>query len=98
MHVRPRVISVISTMPARVAGDDRPVGWLHRLCLFGPVIVCTGVALVLALRALPLAGWARVLFAAAVALNVALVALSSWGSILGITAMRRNRGVAPPGL
>ena len=57
--------------------------WLRRLTLFGPVALCTAVALTLALRALPLAGSPRLVFAAAFALNIGLLALSSWSSVLG---------------
>ena len=57
--------------------------WLRHVCLLGPVALCTAAALLLALRAMPLAGGAAVLYAAAVAFNVGLLALSSWSGILG---------------
>ncbi len=56
--------------------------WLWHLCLFGPVTLCTAICLFLALRALPLAGGPRVVFAVAVTINVWLLALVSWSSLL----------------
>jgi hypothetical protein len=65
--------------PAR--NPSRP--WLRHLSLFGPVTLCTAACLTLALHALPLTGGARLVFAVAVAVNVWLLALASWSSILG---------------
>jgi hypothetical protein len=82
------------TSPAAVTiSAERP--WLRHVYLYGPVALCTLAALFLALRALPLAGGARLIFAAAVALNVGLLALSSWSSVLGAAAgIRAKRPTA----
>ena len=77
-----------------------PTPWLRHLCLLGPVALCTVAALVLALHAMPLAGGARLLYAAAVAFNVGLLALASWSGILGalVALWERAGGHAVPGL
>ena len=58
-----------------------PTPWLRHLCLLAPVALCTAAALALALHATPGAG--GMAYAAAIALNVGLLALSSWSGILG---------------
>ena len=75
-----------------------PEPWLRHLCFLGPVAFLTLAALALALRAMPLSGGPRVLYAAAVALNVGLLALSSWSAVLGalVTAWARFGRVAGP--
>lgn len=80
--------------PAPAPGAERSGVW-HRVILYGPVAVCTGGALVLAMRALPLAGTARMVFAVAVAVNVGLLALASWSSVLGFAASKRQPGHGP---
>ncbi len=73
--------------------------WLRHLCFLGPVVLLTAAALALALRAMPLSGGARVLYAAAVAVNVGLLALSSWSAVLGALValwQRAGRSVAGP--
>ena len=77
--------------PPAVAGPPARArhAWRRHLFLFGPVILCTGAGLFLALRAMPLPGGARLLFAAAVSLNVGLLALSSWSSVLGLALLAR---------
>ena len=73
--------------------------WLRHLCFLGPVAIFTLAALALALHAMPLAGPARVIYAGAVALNVGLLALSSWSTILGTAVtlwQRTGRAVAGP--
>jgi membrane glycosyltransferase len=63
------------------------------------VALCTVTALMLALHAMPLAGGARVIYALAVALNVGLLALSSWSGILGMAVslwQRTGRGAGGP--
>ena len=57
--------------------------WLRHLCFLGPVAFLTVAALALALRAMPLTGPSRLVYAAAVAINVGLLALSSWSAVLG---------------
>lgn len=64
---------------------------LRLACVFGPVALATVVAIVIALRALPLAGAPRLVLAAAVGLDVWLLALASWSGILGVLAGRRIR-------
>ena len=75
-----------------------PEPWLRHLCFLGPVVFLTLAALALALRAMPLAGGARVIYAVAVALNVGLLALSSWSAVLGalVTVWGRFAPVAGP--
>ncbi len=63
-----------------------PAPWLRHACLLVPVALCTVAALTLALRAMPLTGGARIVYAIAVAVNVGLLALSSWSGILGALA------------
>jgi hypothetical protein len=74
------------------AHPTRP--WLRHVWLFGPVALCTVTCLMLALHALPLVGAARLVFAIAVAVNVWLLALASWSSILGTASeMLRRKAV-----
>lgn len=53
--------------------------WGGRVWEYGPVGLATVVALAVSVRALPVAWHWRLLFAACVAVNVALVGLASWG-------------------
>ena len=81
MHLPPeRPLPLASTVSTHSAA---PEPWLRHLCFFGPVAAITVAALALALHAMPLAGGARALYAVAVAVNVGLLALASWGGVLG---------------
>ena len=81
MHFAPEPIRSETALSSTRVRTPEP--WLRHLCFLGPVAFFTLAALALALRALPLAGPARVVYAAAVAINVGLLALSSWSTILG---------------
>ena len=56
---------------------------------------CVAASLALALHVFPLPRGARFVFAAALGLNVSLLALSSWTSLLGLVTARVGR--ARPG-
>jgi hypothetical protein len=75
---------------ARPAPNPPAVAW-RLLGFLGPVAVLTVAALAVALRALPLAGGARLIFGIAIAINVGLLALSSWSTVLGAAARIRHR-------
>ena len=92
MHLPPEPI-----LPASIGASTRqptPEPWLRHACFLGPVAVLTVAALALALRAMPLSGAPRVLYAAAVAINVGLLALASWSAVLGaaLTLWQRAGG------
>jgi hypothetical protein len=75
---------------APLAAPPPAAAW-RLLGFLGPVAVLTLAALVVALRAMPLTGGARLIFATAIAINVALLALSSWSAVLGAAAKVRRR-------
>ena len=80
-----------------VSSLPRSNRWLRRLTLLGPVAACTAAALTLALRALPLSGSPRLVFAAAFALDIGLLALSSWSSVLAVAQrLRADRASGKP--
>ena len=91
-HLLPQAASMSQRRPT-------PEPWLRHLCFLGPVAFLTLAALALALRAMPLTGAPRVIYAVAVALNVGLLALSSWSAVLGALVAawaRLGRPVAGP--
>ena len=81
MHLSPEPLAAPPDLTA--ARTPTPEPWLRHLCFLGPVAFLTLAALALALRAMPLTGGARLVYGAAVALNVGLLALSSWSVVLG---------------
>ena len=81
MHLSPDHLQLQAAPASQPRRTPEP--WLRHLCFLGPVAFFTLAALALALRAMPLAGGARVIYAVAVALNVGLLALSSWSAVLG---------------
>ncbi len=93
MHI-PTIQSILPATLSTHTGRATP--WLRHACLLVPVALCTAAAMVLALRALPLTGGARITYAVAVAINVGLLALSSWSGILGalVTLWQRAGGQA----
>ncbi len=93
MHI-PTIQSILPATLSTHTGRATP--WLRHCLPAGPVALCTAAALVLALRAMPLTGGARITYAAAVAINVGLLALSSWSGILGalVTLWQRAGGQA----
>ena len=83
-----RLRRAVPTNPTLSDGATGSRRW-HAVWLLGPVALCTLAGLVFALRALPLTGWSRLLFAGAVAFNVALVALPSWSGVLATVKIAR---------
>ena len=59
-------------------------GLLRHLYTIGPVAALTAVALAVALRAMPLPGAARFVYAIAVALDAGLLGLACWSAILAL--------------
>ncbi len=97
MHLSPKTLAAMPDITA--ARQPTPEPWLRHLCFLGPVAFLTLAALALALRAMPLTGGARLLYAGAVAVNVGLLALSSWSAVLGALValwQRAGRRVAGP--
>ncbi len=97
MHLPPRPILTERASASTHRRTAEP--WLRHACFLGPVAFLTLAALALSLRAMPLAGPARLLYAVAVAINVGLLALSSWSAVLGALVtlwQRAGRNLAGP--
>ena len=82
------------SLPEPIRGSIRPpppVGWLRRFSFAAGVASLTLGALALALRAMPLTGWARLVYATAIALNTGLLAVAILGPMTSARSHRRSR-------
>ena len=80
--------------PDVLTRDRTPTPWIRHLCHFTFLILITGTSFVLALPAIPSVGFPQALYALAVALNVWPIAMTAWGSVLGLAVVlwRRSGG------